>query len=199
MRNIRAYGAEFLGTFLLAGVVRLALSSQNLPVATPVIAALMLGLCVYLFGTVSGSHVNPAVTIALASVRKITVGDAVSYVVAQFLGATVALLAVNAFTGGSLSLSVDQSLTAGIAEAVGAFVFLLGIASVVYRRTPSAVSGVVIGSSLLLGILASRGGGILNPAVALALGSLSAPQALGPIVGGVIAVWVYRSVVGEAK
>jgi glycerol uptake facilitator-like aquaporin len=137
------------------------------------------------------------VTIALASIRKIKVGDAAAYVIVQFIGAWLAILAVSALTGGSLSLSVDHSVLAGVAEAVGAFVFLLGIASVVSGKTPSALSGVVIGTSLLLGIMAARGGGILNPAVAFALGSLAAPQALGSVVGALLGVWVYRGIVGK--
>ena len=81
------------------------------------------------------------------------------------------------------------------AEALGALFFTFGIASVVYGKTPHDASGAVVGSSLLLGIAcAGLAGslGVLNPAVALALGVFNWAYIIGPIVGSIVGMNLYR-------
>ena len=193
MQNLRVYGAELLGTFLLAFLVHLSLA-PHFPLMTPVVAGLTLGLVVYLVGGISGAHVNPAVTIGLCSIGKISVQDAVGYIVAQFIGAAIALVLGSALLGGSPSLVVSDSAMIVLAEALGAAILVLGVSSVVHGKAPSAASGLVIGTSLLLGVLTATvaSNGVLNPAVALGIGSMSLSYIAGPIIGAVIAAWGYR-------
>ncbi len=190
------YAAEVLGTFLLALLVRLSVAA-SLPLLTPVVAGLTLGLGVYMLGSVSGAHFNPAVTIALATLRKISTSDAIAYIIAQLLGGTLALFASNGITGLPAALTVMHTPAVALGEALGAAILVLGVSSVVLGKTPSEASGLTIGTALTLGALAasSVSNGIVNPAVALALGSLSFSYVLGPIVGGVIAAWGYRWIV----
>jgi hypothetical protein len=57
------------------------------------------------------------------------------------------------------------------------------------------MSGIVIGGSLLLGITLAAGlgsAGIVNPAVALALGSLNLSYALGSIAGAMLGFNFYK-------
>lgn len=193
--NYRPFLAELLGTFLLAFLVRLSLGAE-FPVATPVLAAITLGVIVYMIGSVSGAHVNPAVTIGLFTIGKIKAGDALGYIVAQFIGAAIALVGAPSFVGSTLSASPNLPFTL-VAEAVGATIFLFGISSVVRRKAPESMSGITVGTSLLLGVLAAStgGSGILNPAVALTLQSFSLAYILGPVIGAVAGVWLYRAVV----
>jgi aquaporin Z len=194
----KKYIAEAVGTFGLTFVVLGALSFAGaLPVVVPVIAALTLGLFVYTIGGVSGCHINPAVTVGLWSVKKITNQDAVSYIVAQFVGAFVAIMVARWFEivtpvdGGIFDIKVF------VAEALGAFFFMFGIASVVYGKVQAQMSGLVIGGSLLLGILVAvvaGSAGILNPAVAVGLSALSAVYLLAPVVGSVAAFHAYKYV-----
>ena len=114
-----AFAAELLGTFLLALMVRLSLGS-NFPVPTPVVAGLTLGLIVYVLGPISGAHVNPAVTVGLAAIRKISWNDAGVYVAMQLVGGFLAMVVGNALTGAHLSLSAGSTVEIGIAEAIGA-------------------------------------------------------------------------------
>ena len=94
----KKYIAEAVGTFGLSFVVLGALSFAGvIPVAVPVIAGLTLGLFLYSIGGVSGCHINPAVTIGLWSVKKISNQDAVSYVIAQIVGAFVAIMVARWF------------------------------------------------------------------------------------------------------
>lgn len=196
MNMNKKYIAEFIGTFTLSFVVLISVASVAvLPIAVPVIAGLTLALFVYTIGSISGCHINPAVTIGQLSVNKISVKDAAAYIVSQLLGAFVAVLVAKMFM---IISPMDGGVFSGkvfLAEMLGALFFSFGIASVVYGKAKEQMSGLVVGGSLLLGVLiASLSGasGILNPAVALALNSFTVLYVLAPIVGAVLGFQVYR-------
>ncbi len=187
------YVGEAVGTGVLTMVVALALAG-TFPVPVPVLAALTLGLFVYSLGHLSGTHINPAVTIGAWSIGKISTDDAIKYVIAQFIGAGAALLVVGSLvTAATPPLKADLAI--GIAEMIGAALFTFGIASVVYGKTPAVMSGMVVGGSLLLGISVAAligSNGVLNPAVALGIGSFNVMYVLGPILGSVLGMQVYK-------
>lgn len=196
LNNMKKYIAEGFGTFCLALAVGVSLASL-FPVSTPVIAALTLGLLVYTIGTISGTHINPAVTIGLWSLKKISTRDAGWYIIAQFIGAALALFFVRTLVHPTL-LPIANTFNVFLAELVGTFFFTFGIAAVVYEKVPAALSGIVVGGSLLLGIslAAPLSNGILNPAVAWGIGSFSVMYVLGPIVGSLLGMnalaWLIR-------
>ena len=195
---MKKYLAEFLGTFGLTLAVLLSLSG-TFPIPTPAIAALTLGLFVYSLGHISGTHINPAVTIGAWSIGKIGAKDAIGYLIAQFAGASLAAALASALVTAPV-LNISNALPVGIAELIGTFFFTLGIASVVYGKTPSEFSGVVVGGSLLLGISLAAGigsNGVLNPAVALGIGSFNLTYIIGPIIGSVMGMQVYYAFVKE--
>lgn len=195
---MKKYLSELLGTFGLTLAVLLSLAG-TLPVSTPVMAALTLGLFVYSLGHVSGTHINPAVTIGLWSVKKIGSIQAAGYIVAQLVGAWLAQWVSHAMGENVPHFIAANSLAVGGAEAIGAFFFAFGIASVVFGRAPVGSSGAVIGGSLLFGIslAASVSNGVLNPAVAMGIGSLSTAYIFGPIVGATFGMWAYRWLAAE--
>jgi glycerol uptake facilitator protein len=92
--------AEALGTFLLVffgcGAVHVAVLTGGLSglwqVASVWAVAIM--LAIYVVGGVSGAHINPAITVALAAARRFSWGDVVPYVAAQTAGAFVAAAAL---------------------------------------------------------------------------------------------------------
>jgi len=98
----------------------------------------------------------------------------------------------------SLALGlVPESITTFWAELVGMTLFTFGIASVVYGKVADTASGLVIGGSLLLGIILAAhlgSAGILNPAVGLALGSVSLSYVLGALLGSVLGMNLYRAI-----
>jgi aquaporin Z len=90
---LRRAGAEFVGTFVLVlgGVGAAVIAGDkigNLGVAFAF--GLSLLAMAYAVGPISGCHINPAVTMGLLASRKIELGEAVRYWVAQILGAIVA-------------------------------------------------------------------------------------------------------------
>jgi len=102
---IRKFAAEFLGTailvFVAVGVATLMFGFKfaGASVAAGVVAtALAFGLTllslVYLIGPVSGSHVNPAVTIGALLAGRIPLREAVGYWIAQFAGGIIGALAL---------------------------------------------------------------------------------------------------------
>lgn len=187
--------AEAFGTFALALAVLTSLSMETSIIATPVIAGLVLGLFVYTIGNKSGCHINPAVTIGLWSINKVKTNDAVKYIVAQLIGALLAFGLAAAALGTKSTGMAPESMANFLAEAVGAVFFGFGIAAVVMGKVKDDIVGLVIGGSLLLGIIIAAGFGsmgVLNPAVALTLGVFNLSYVLGEIVGVTLGMNLYR-------
>ena len=85
-----------------------------------------------------------------------------------------------------------------IAEAIGALVFTFGIASIVLASDSTKAepkAPFVIGGSLTLGATIAVGLGsnaVLNPAVAFAIGSFGLAYIIGPLVGAVAGMWLFK-------
>jgi MIP family channel proteins len=124
----REAAAEFLGTFILiafgVGVVAQTVLSKNANgsyLGINIGWGLAVTLGVYASAGISGAHLNPAVTIALAARRGFPWAKVPAYVIAQMLGAFVASALVfatyadafNAFDGGLRQIDGPQG-TAGI-------------------------------------------------------------------------------------
>jgi glycerol uptake facilitator-like aquaporin len=186
----KKYVCELLGAFSLTFAVWLS-SAYVMPFPTPLVAALTLGLFVYLVGPISGAHLNPAVTLGIASIRKISPQDALLYIVAQFIGAGAAIAVGFALSGDTVSVAHDTLVMTGIAEAIGAFFLCFAVAAATLGKLQPDVTGVVVGGSLLLGIYMAMpfSNAILNPAVALGIGSFGVMYIIGPIVGAVAGAW----------
>ncbi|MBI1790463.1 MAG: aquaporin [Acidobacteria bacterium] len=186
------YIAEFLGTFMLALAVGLSLAGK-FPVPTPVVAAVTLMVCVYTLGAICGTHINPAVTLGVLSIGKMSVKDAVGYWVAQFAGGAAAYGITGLLVTRAAVTAVDSGGVFG-AEVLGTFMLAFGVASVVHGKAPGPAAGLTIGGSLLAGIsyAATISNGVLNPAVALGIGSFSVVYLLAPLVGGFLAMQAYK-------
>ena len=77
------YLAEFLGTLFLVYVI--------IATGNPLAAGAALALAILMTANISGGHINPAVTIAMASSGKIDVNEIIPYVLSQIFGALVAI------------------------------------------------------------------------------------------------------------
>ena len=80
---MQKYLAEFAGTLFFVYVI--------LATGNPLAIGAALALVILLASKVSGGHVNPAVSIVMASAGKISTSDLVPYCIAQILGGLVAL------------------------------------------------------------------------------------------------------------
>ena len=95
-----AYIAEFIGTFVLVFSVTLAVclfvNSQGTGSDWAVVGLvhfLVLFMLVMTIGSISGAHLNPAVTLALLALRKIRPNDAAVYILLQLAGAVAGAVA----------------------------------------------------------------------------------------------------------
>jgi len=174
-------------------------------VYTPFAVGFTLLLLVYLLGPISGCHINPAVTTGLWYMKKITSSEALSYIAAQFSGGVVAIFLASLFVTDlaarlkPLQERVVLDPIVGLAEAFGTLVLGVGVMSVVSGKVKAEMSGVAIGGSLLIGILiaGSASNAVLNPAVALALGSLNIFYIAGPMIGAALGMRLYSFLISE--
>jgi len=202
--------SELLGTFLLVlvavggGMVNARFGGNAVPSAARVVApALMVAAIILFMGTVSGAHLNPAVSIAFAVRGDFPWTRVPAYLVAQFVGAILATLLLWGLIGkqGSAGLTLPGSgistTTAMLWEmvlTVGLVSVILGTASGAQQVGPLAAIGV--GSYIALAGLwgAPVSGASMNPArslgPALVLGDWTSWWAYlaGPLAGGAIAV-----------
>lgn len=191
--KLQKYFAELIGTFGLAFAVNLSITN-GVSLAPPLVAGLTLGLFVYTIGGISGAHLNPAVTIGMASIKKISIKDALFYVISQFIGAFLAMLVAENLLEKETGLVAVDSLKIGIAEAIGAFILAFGVAAVTYKKVDDDASGVVVGGSLALGAMLAGtiSNGVINPAVALGVNSVSWVYIFAPVVGAIVSALVFR-------
>lgn len=187
---VKRYVAELLGTFLLTFVV-FASVTFGYPVPTPVIAAVTLAGLVYMFGSISGAHLNPAVTVGLLGLRKIKTQDALLYMLAQFIGAALAYALMSQIAADAPNVEAGPVIRGIIGEAMGAFVLVFGVSAVVHGKVADAATGLAIGLALFAGIMvaAALSLGVLNPAVALGLGVFM-PSVTPGLLGNAIVYFV---------
>jgi len=223
MNNYKKYMAESLGTLLLvfigAGAVcaNYSMKMAGGQGAGYALAILVFGIVivavVYATSYISGSHINPAVTISFLVTGRMGAGTAAFYIISQLLGAVIAgfLLrflfpnAVNTVHLGTCVLGEGVEFwKALLVEAVMTFLFVFTIFATALggKRTPGIIAGVAIGMVYLFGSLvaSSISGGALNPArvfgTAVASGHFDYHFVwwLGPVSGGIGAVFLHDKI-----
>ncbi len=178
--------------------------------------AIAIAASIYALGRISGAHLNPAVTIALLATRRFSLGEAIPYILAQLVGASIASLlfaasiGMDAVTVGGLGATAPFPgigyWQAVMVEAIGTFLLMLTIMGVaVDRQAPPGFAGLVIGL-VVGGIITTIGnitGSSLNPARTFGpylgdyiLGGNSLWHffpiyIIGPVAGALIAAFLY--------
>ena len=179
----------------------------------------------YAIGPVSGCHINPAITIAMLVAGKIKTGEAVGYIIAQFVGATLAagvLYVVQSGAPGFMMaewalgsngwgpgyLGAYSTTSAFITETVLTFLFVLIIFKTTARWSNSTMAGLAIGLTLVLVHLVAIPitGTSVNPARSFGPAIFAGGKALqqlwlfmiAPVVGGILAAVVWKGVFEEA-
>ena len=152
---MEAYLAEFIGTAILvflgdgvvAGVLlRYSKAENGGWIVITVAWALAVAIAVYAVGRISGAHINPAVTIALASTGQFDVAQVPGYIFAQLLGAIVGAVLVYLHYLPHWKETEDPSLKLGvfatgpairntganfISEFLGTFILVFGVLAIV--------------------------------------------------------------------
>ena len=220
MANPRAWLAEAIGTYCLVffGPLAIALAvghfSKNsvFDVQDLIMISLAhggaIGLMVYAFGHISGAHFNPAVTISMLVTKRISIKEAIPYIISQIIGAIVAAASLKAIIpeiGGAVNFGtqpgpsdlIHNSVASGIAvEAILTF-FLVTVIfmTAVHKKAPAGMYGLAIGGMIFLIHLVGvpLTGASVNPARTLGPAIISGYWTnhlmywVGPIIGAVIA------------
>ncbi|MEG0291441.1 MAG: aquaporin [Anaerovoracaceae bacterium] len=226
--------AEFIGTFILvffgcgsAVAINALIGGMGLTIPlgfTALLIAFAFGLSImvlyYSFGSISGCHMNPAVSLAaLVNGKFDKTSTFAGYVVAQLLGGVLGAGLLFLVTGQSSSLgqngygigsALQTSITSAIImEIVLTFVFVSIVLFVTSNEKYEAVGGLVIGFGLtlvhILGIPFT--GTSVNPArsfgPAVFVGGDTLAQLpifiVAPLVGALIAALLFKFFKSEPK
>ena len=207
--NNKALLAEFVGT---AALIFIGAGSVAIGVGGLLGAALAHGLTVaaliYAYGSISGTHINPAVTLALALNGGIEWAGAVRYWIAQFLGGAAGAALLVFVLGGAESglgattpadgVGVTQAI---VLEAALTFLLVNTILHTAVKEADNRFAGLAIGITLAAAILMGGPltGASLNPArtlgPALFTGTLDLfwIYLVGTSLGAALAVGLYRA------
>lgn len=225
---MKKYAAEFIGTFSLVlfgcGSAVIAGISGSGPSGIGLLGiAVAFGFAVvamaYAIGGISGCHVNPAVTIGVLTAGKMSVKDAIGYIIAQCLGAILAsavlyLIVVGRpdFTLGEWGLGANgwgegynggyNVLSAFLIEMVMTFLFVFVILGTTSKFGNTAMAGLAIGVTLMLIHLVTIPvtGTSVNPARSLGPAILVGGKALSqlwlffvaPVIGAIVAAVLWK-------
>ncbi|MFV8048575.1 aquaporin Z [Mycobacterium sp. 48b] len=227
--------AEFIGTFWLvlggcgSAVFAAKFLSDGFSVGIGFLGvALAFGLTVltgvYAFGTISGGHFNPAVTLGAALARRVEWAAVVPYWISQIVGGLVAGLVIYVIARGKDGWSATGNMAANgygehspggyslaavlLAEVILTAVFLLVILGSTDDRAPKGFAGLSIGLTLTLIHLISIpiSNTSVNPARSTAVAFFNGNGApaqlwafwLAPLVGAAIAGLAYSFLFGVA-
>ena len=225
MNAYRKYIAEFLGTFMLVFVGAGAICAdyymktaggQGIGVVgiSAAFGSVVIAV-IYATSYISGTHINPAVTISFWIAKRMEANTAVFYIIAQLLGATVAgyflkILFPDAVSTVYLGTCLlGEGVSSGRAifmESIISFLFVFTIyTTAVDKRASKALAGIAIGLVYLFGTLVGTtiSGGAINPArvfgPAIASGHLDNHFVwwFGPVIGAVLAGLLYDYVFSD--
>ena len=215
----RPYIAEAMGTFVLTFAGSSALALARLGQLNVVEVAFAHGLAlmamVYALGHISGTHINPAVTISMVATGKMNWAKGAGYVAAQLAGAILAGAVLRYLFADFVAdthlgtTQVTEQLGTGralVAEIVTtAFLVTVIFGAAVHKRATPGFAGIAIGLTLALSILAVGpiSNGSLNPARTFGPALLASHWDdqwiywVGPILGGLIGAMLYTSLLGQ--
>ena len=201
-----SFGFKLTGSSIAAGVV-----------ATALAFGLVMLVLAYGIGSISGAHINPAVTMGFLVARRISVLEAAGYWIAQFLGGIVGAFGLwvmfktaKGYSTSEQGLGADgwgdkSMINLGVggaflAEVVLTFLFVYVVLAVTRKAAWPQLGGVAIGFALatvhLIGVPLT--GTSVNPArslgPALFVGGTALSQLwlfiVAPLIGGAIAALV---------
>lgn len=220
-RRLRQALAELIGTFAFFFVGAGAIVTDKYANGTvgllgiALAHGLMLSIMVSVFGSISGGHFNPAVTVGVWVAKKIDGMTVAFYIVAQLIGAVIAGYLLRAIFPMSIWDPVHlgtPALASGVSpldgmvlEAVLTFFLLLAVLGTAVDSMAPRIGGFGIGLTVMADILIGGPltGAAMNPArvfgPALAAGFWENHWIywVGPMLGACAASWIYTRWISE--
>jgi glycerol uptake facilitator-like aquaporin len=156
-------GSGIMGERLAAGNVAIALLANSIATGGALIALILA------FGSVSGAHFNPVVTLSTAWQRAMSWREAGAYIVAQVAGAFAGVALAHLMFGLPLFFA-SQHVRNGSSQLLSEFVATFGLVTVIWgcvRYKPSLVAFAVAGY-IVAAYWFTASTSFANPAVTLA-------------------------------
>lgn len=178
---MKKYIAETTGTFALVfcGTGAIIINQETNGAISHAGVAITFGLIVmtmiYTFGNISGAHLNPAVSIALALAKQFDLKVVPAYIMAQMSGAFLASLVLrflfpnNEFLGSTLPSGLPMQ--SFVLEFILSFILMMVIINIATGDKENKMfAGMVIGSTVLLEAMFAGPicGASMNPARSIA-------------------------------
>jgi len=176
--NMRAYLSEFTGTaILLATVIGSGIMGETLANGNTAIALLgntiatgsILYVLITVFGPISGAHFNPAVTIAMLISKKISIKDALIFIILQILGAGLGVMIAHGMFGLEI-LQISSKLRQGPSQGFSEVIATFGLILIIFgglKVRPEAIPALV-GFYITSAYWFTASTSFANPAVTLA-------------------------------
>lgn len=153
--------AELSGTFALVfvgtgiAIVNEITSGSVTQMGIAIAFGLIVFIMILVFGHISGSHINPAVTVALAVNRHFPWKDVTPYIVSQLIGAVLASLVLKTLFVGSKFLGGTNPsgtvLQSFLLETLLSFLLMFTILKVIEKLSAHKITGAaIIGMVVLL-------------------------------------------------
>jgi aquaporin Z len=168
--SMNKYITELIGTFFLVLTVGCTVIHKE-PAAPAAIGAVLM-VMIFAGGHISGGHYNPAVTLGVWLRGRCDTKDVGPYMLAQFIGALLAALAVADLVGYPELKGPGPNVGGALlAEFLFTFALVYVVLNVATSKDTAGNSfyGLAIGMTVMVGAFAVGGisGGAFNPAVAL--------------------------------
>ncbi len=207
---------EFIGTFALifVGAGAVAIDVGGLAGAAFAHGFVVIAF-IYAYGHISGTHINPAVTLGLLIAGEIEFAAAVGYWIVQFLGGILGALLLNLILPdpGDLGVTILTEGVTPIQGLVVEIVLTFFLVNTIFNTAVNGKAGSLAGLAIGLALIACifMGGPLtrasLNPARTLGPAVFStAPQwhniwlyFVGPCVGAILAALLYIGVLKEKE
>ena len=180
--NMKTVSAEMLGTFFLVFFGIAAFASADDAFAGALTLGLTLMVLMHVFGPISGCHLNPAVTIGNMMSKKTSQDDAICYIAAQVVGATLGwfLLSYLDPNRANAITMMDGDVAILVAATVGTMFFVMTLLS---TQDPFAV-----GAALF--VVSSAAFHDVNPGVALGEMVFDMDFAFFGVIGSVVGAFL---------
>jgi glycerol uptake facilitator-like aquaporin len=169
-------GSGIMGDRLSGGIAGIAL------LANAVATGAMLVVLILVFGSISGAHFNPLVTVAFASQRGLRWGDVPVYLIAQVGGAFLGVATAHLMFNEPL-FSFSQHVRAGGSQLFSEFVATFGLLLVIWGCLRSRQDAVpfAVGAYITAGYWFTSSTAFANPAVTLARSVTNTFSGIRPI------------------
>ena len=158
--NTKSLAAEFIGTFALIfiGAGALAIGEGGLLEVALAHSLVVVGF-IYAYGHISGTHINPAVTLSLLIAGEIQFGTAIGYWIVQFLGGIFGAVMLNVLlpNPGDLGVTIlSENVGVGqglVVEIILTFFLANTIFNTAVSGKAASFAGLAIGLTLMFCIL----------------------------------------------